>query len=125
MENMNLSDRPSISEKNLALVVYILYAACFFVGVSFFIAFIINYIKRGEIQDPIIKSHYAWQIGSAWVFLIGFILSVIGVLTVTFISGGAPGAILIAGFFVIANSLRFLYCIIKGILRLNDGKPMK
>lgn len=125
MENMNVSSPSGISEKNLALVIYLLYAACFFVGVSFFIAFIINYIKRGEITDPIIKSHYEWQIGSAWVFIFGFILSVIGVLALTFISRGAPFAILIAALLVIANGLWFLYCIIKGILRLNDGKSMR
>jgi uncharacterized membrane protein len=125
MENMNVSSPSGISEKNLALLIYVLYGACFFSGVSFLIAFIINYIKRGEIQDPIIKSHYDWQIGSAWLFLFGLVLSVIAVLTIIFISRGGPFAILIASFLVIANSLWFLYCIIKGILRLNDGKPMK
>ncbi len=125
MENMNVSSPSGISEKNLAMLIYVLYAACFFSGASFFIAFVINYIKRGDIQDPIIKSHYDWQIGSAWVFLFGFILSVIGVLTTTFIFRGSPIAMLIAGFLVVANGLWFLYCIIKGLLRLNDGKPIK
>ena len=100
------------SLKQLTLIVYILYALSAFVGLTAVAAIIINYIKREEAAGTWLESHFTWQIRTSWFALlwaaVGFITLILGV-----------GIIVLA-----ANSVWVIYRIIKGILNLNDGKPM-
>jgi len=98
--------------KNIALVVYILQALSFFTVITAVIALIINYIKKDDVQNTWVSSHFKWQIRTFWFGLlwtfVGLITSMIGI-----------------GYFIlIANAVWVIYRIIKGWLNLNDDKPM-
>ena len=100
------------SAKTLATLVYILQAASFIVGITYFAAIVINYVKRDEVRGTVAQSHFEWQIRTFWISLgvgiIGFILLVI-----------------VIGYFVLlANAIWVIYRIVKGWLYLNDNKPI-
>jgi uncharacterized membrane protein len=101
-----------LANKNITQIIYGLYAASVIVGVTFFVAIVLNYIKRDDVRGTYLDSHFRWQINTFWYSLL---YSVIGVLTM----------VLIVGFFVLgAAFIWFVYRIVKGWLRLNEGKPM-
>lgn len=100
------------SGKTLTTIVYALYAASFIVGITWFVAIIMNYVKREDVAGSYLESHFRWQIRTFWFSMLwatlGFVLSFIGI-----------------GFFVlIADGLWVLYRIVKGWLYLNDDKEM-
>ncbi len=98
--------------KTLTTILYALYAASFFVGITAIAAIIINYIKRDEVAGTYLESHFRWQMRTFWFGLLWLVLG--GLLTIVGV-----------GFFVlIANGIWMLYRVIKGYLNLNDGKPM-
>lgn len=100
------------SMKQLTQVVYALQAASFLVGVSLIAAVIVNYVKREDVAGTLYESHFTWQIRTFWWSLLW----------------GAIGAVLmivVVGFAVLAaDAIWFLYRVIKGWLRLSEGKPM-
>src|SRR5690606_33220226 len=65
--------------KQYNLISYILYILGFFLGVTPFIAIIMNYIKRDEMRGTWLESHVDWQIKTFWVSLLGYIVG--GLLT--------------------------------------------
>jgi uncharacterized membrane protein len=100
------------SAKTLATVIYALYAASYFVGVTAIVAIVMNYVKREDVAGTYLESHFRWQIRTFW---FGLLWGVLGAITL----------MLIVGWFVlIANGIWIIYRIVKGWLRLNDGKPM-
>ncbi len=99
-------------QKNVALLVYLLQGLAFFVGITYIIAVILNYIKQDEVKGTWLESHFRWQIRTFWFSALWFI---VGLLTV----------MLYIGMIVIfANMVWVIYRIIKGWLRLNDNKAM-
>jgi len=97
--------------KTTAMIVYILYLASLIAGITSIIGVIIAHIKKGSAVGTIYESHYGNQIVTFWVALV---LSIIGfVLTYVLI-----GFLVLFGVFV-----WFLYRTIKGLMRLNDGRP--
>jgi len=100
------------SLKNIATAVYALQAASFIFGITYFIAIIINYVKREDAQGTWIESHFRWQIRTFWFGLLWFVL------------GGLTFFIVIGWFILFAAALWLIYRILKGWLNLNDGKPM-
>ena len=100
------------SLKNIATAVYALQAASFIFGITYFIAIIINYVKRENAQGTWIESHFRWQIRTFWFGLLWFVL------------GGLTFFIVIGWFILFAAALWLIYRILKGWLNLNDGKPM-
>ena len=100
------------SEKKLTTIIYALYAASFFVGITVIVAIIMNYIKRDDVAGTFLESHFKWQIRTFW---FGFFWSIVGgALTLVFV-----------GYFVLgANVIWLIYRIVKGVLKLNDNKPM-
>ena len=100
------------SLKNITTVVYALQAAAFFVGITFLVAVVINYVKREETRGTFIESHFRWQIRTFWFSLLW---SVLGVISAT---------VVIGYFILLANFVWVIYRIVKGWLRLNDDKPM-
>lgn len=100
------------SGKTIALVVYILQAAGFFIGLTFIVGAIINYVKRGDVKGTWLESHFKWQLRTFW---FGILWNVIGVLTIVFTIGYLILAI---------NFFWMIYRIVKGFIRLNDRKSM-
>lgn len=80
------------------------------------IAVILNYLKRSDVRDTWLDSHFRWQIRTFWFALLWFAIS--GLLALTLI--GIPAAMLI----MLAAGLWVLYRIARGWLALNDRKPM-
>jgi uncharacterized membrane protein len=107
-----VSDTPLDSAKTLTTVVYALQAASFFFGITYIVAIIISYVKLDDVKGTWLESHFRWQIRTFWFSLLW----------------GAIGAItfiLIIGWFIlIADGIWVIYRIVKGWLRLNEGKEM-
>lgn len=100
------------SLRNIALAVYILYIVSYFVGITSLIGVIIAHVKRGDAAGTIYESHLRNQITVFWM---GLLLGIVGFL-LTFV---------VVGWFVLLGVFVWtLYRIIKGLLRLNDGRPM-
>lgn len=100
------------SEKNFAMIVYILQAVSIFVGVTALVGVIMNHVKSGSLTDPVIKSHNSWQIRTFWWMLLWSVIC-LGLATVT---------LGIGGFLLLIPAIWYIYRFIKGIMRLNDGK---
>jgi uncharacterized membrane protein len=99
-------------EKNITMAVYALQAAAFISGITVIAAVIINYIKKEDVQGTWLESHFRWQIRTFW---FGLFLGLIGGLTL----------ILGIGFVILAvDGIWFIYRIVKGWLRLSEGKEM-
>ena len=98
--------------RNLTQIVYVLYAASIFAGITAIVAIIINYLKRDEVAGTWLESHFRWQMRTFWFSIvwcvIGWITIIIGI---GFIIWG------IAGIWAI-------YRIVKGMLNFYDNKPM-
>jgi len=94
------------------MVGYALQAAAFFVGITYLAAVVLAYVKRDDAAGTWLASHYRWQIRTFWYSLLW---AVVGTLTL----------IIIVGFVILAaDALWVIYRIIKGWLRLTEGKPM-
>ena len=100
------------SAKTLTTVVYALQAASFFFGITYIVAIIISYVKLDDVKGTWLESHFRWQIRTFWFSLLW----------------GAIGAILlilIVGWFIlVADGIWVIYRIVKGWLRLNEGKEI-
>lgn len=100
------------SLKTLAMVVYALQAAGFFVGLTWIVAVVMNYVKKDEVAGTWLESHFRWQIRTFW---FGLLWGVVGGLL----------AVVVVGFAVLfAAAVWIIYRIVKGWLNLNDNKPM-
>ena len=98
--------------KNITTIVYALQAASFFFGITAIAAVIINYIKREDVRNTWIASHFRWQIRTFW---FGLLWGAIGGLTV----------IIGIGFVVLGvAALWLIYRVVKGWLRLSEDKEM-
>jgi uncharacterized membrane protein len=107
-----VADETIQKTKNVALVVYVLYALSFLWGVTAIAGVIIAYIKRDDVRGTWIESHFDWQIrtfwwGLAWT-VAGIVLALVGV-----------------GFLILlAVWIWAVYRVVKGWLRLNDGREV-
>lgn len=100
------------SEISLTTLVYALQAVSFFLGITYIAAVVINYVKRAEVQDTWLESHFRWQIRTFW---FSVLWSAIGVIT----------WIVFIGWIILGiNAIWVIYRIVKGWLCLADGKPM-
>ncbi len=98
--------------KTITTIVYALQAVSFFVGITFIAAVILNYVKKEDVQGTWLASHFRWQIRTFWY---GLMWGVLGVITF----------VLVVGYFIlITNAIWIVYRIIKGWLRLSEGKEM-
>jgi len=96
----------------LTHIIYALQAMSFFVGVTLIIGVIINYVKREDVKDSWLESHFVWQIRSFWYSLLWLTLG-----SLTFRQG-------IGQLILIAGSIWLIYRIIKGWLFLYDKKAL-
>ena len=100
------------SLKTVTAVVYALYAAAFFIGLTAIVAIVVNYVKLDDARGTWLESHFRWQIRTFWWSVVWFVL-------------GALTWIILVGWVVLGVAgIWFIYRIAKGWLNLNDGKPM-
>ena len=110
---MNVINPTENSAYKLTHVVYILQAVSFFnLGITLIIGVIINYVKRADVKDSWLASHYTWQIRSFWYSMLWLTLG-----SMTLQQG--IGKLILAG-----GSIWLIYRIIKGWLHLFDKKPL-
>ena len=100
------------SLKTLTMVVYALQAAGFFVGITWIVAVVINYVKKQEVKGTWLESHFRWQIRTFW---FGLLWGAIGVVLLL---------VLVGYFVLLANAVWIIYRIVKGWLNLNENKPI-
>lgn len=102
------------SEKQFAMIVYILQAVSVFIGITSIVGVIMNHVKSSSLTDPVIKSHNSWQIRTFWWMLVW----TVGCMIVTAITLG------LAGFLFIVPVVWYIYRVVVGILRLKEGKSI-
>lgn len=100
------------ANKTITTVIYALYAASIVFGITCIAAIIMNYIKKDDVAGTYLESHFRWQIRTFW---FGLLWGVVGLATIL---------IFIGWLVLIASSIWYIYRIVKGWLRLNDGKAM-
>ena len=100
------------SIKTMTHIVYGLQAASFIIGLTFFAAVIVNYIKREETTGTLYESHFRWQIRTFW---FGLLWSIIGF---------AATLIFIGFILLLINAIWILYRIIRGWITLSENRPM-
>ena len=99
--------------KQYNLITYILYLVGFVVGITGLIAIIMNYVKRNEMRGTWLKSHVDWQIKTFWYSLIGYVLGLI------------LSVILIGYLLILVVFVWHVYRLVKGLIALNDNKPIQ
>ncbi|WP_251977185.1 DUF4870 family protein [Salinicola avicenniae] len=103
---------PMVNSSSMALIVYVLYLAGFLTGITAVIGLILAHVNKGEEQNPMLLSHYRFQIRTFWW---GLLWMTLGMIT---------SAIFI-GFFVMAFwAIWTIYRCVKGLTRLNRGQPI-
>ncbi len=104
--------QPTEEQKNLVLVVYILQALSFLVGVTFIAAVIVDYVKRDELRGTWLETHVNWQIRTFWWALLWMVIG-----TILFV-------VVIGGLIMLAATVWVIYRIVRGWLAFNDGKAL-
>jgi uncharacterized membrane protein len=103
--------QPMVSNTTLALIVYVLYFAGYFTGITAVVGVIVAHVQSGE-REPLLDSHYRFQIYTFWV---GLLYIVVG----TALSFVLIGFVVLLWWFIWS-----LVRNVKGILALNEGKPI-
>lgn len=98
--------------KTLTMVIYALYAASYITLVSGLAGIILNYLKRNEVADSWVATHFNWQIHTFWISL-G--VTVVGIVTTP---------ILIGFVILFGNAVWVAYRLIKGFIFLYEDKPL-
>jgi uncharacterized membrane protein len=105
------TQQPIVSNTSMALIVYILYFAAYFVGITAIVGVIIAHVQKGS-GDAMLESHYDFQIRTFWV---GVLYVVVG----TVLAWVLIGFLILAWWFIWS-----LIRNIKGILALNENRPI-
>lgn len=130
MPGQIISTVPQDSLVRLTHVIYTLHAlsvvmgflgsafiiTAFLTGWPSIIAVIINYIKRGDVYDTYLDSHFSWQIRTFWYAL--FWLTIAAILFMTVIG------IVLAYIIAVGAGIWISYRIIRGWITLNEGRSM-
>lgn len=99
-----------VEAKRITLLVYILQAASFVVGITYPAAMVINYLKWPLVADTWLETHFRWQVNTFWFSLLW----------------GVVGWLLVfiwIGYLVwVANTLWVIYRIAVGWLALNENR---
>jgi uncharacterized membrane protein len=104
------------SAKNLTAIVYALQAIGFLLGITWMVAIIVNYVKKEDVKGTWLESHFRWQIRTFWFGLLWALLAFLFIITII---GWFVGM-----FILMVDGTWIIYRIVKGWLRLNDGKQM-
>ncbi|GAA4401041.1 DUF4870 family protein [Quisquiliibacterium transsilvanicum] len=105
--------------RRVALFDYVLHIAGLLLsmGLLSVVALIVNYVKRDDARGTIYESHMNWMISTFWWTLFWLVVSFIPSLVLSVVSFG------LLSFLFIVPGLWYLYRMIKGLLRLLDGRP--
>lgn len=112
MADIVLNETDEKKLRDLALLVYVLQAVGFVVGITWIVAVVINYVKIDAARDTWLETHFNWQIRTFW---FGFVGWIVGMVTTK---------ILIGWLLLAAITIWTIYRVVKGWLYLNDRKPM-
>ena len=105
------TQRPVVSDGTLALIVYVLYCLGYFTVFSALVGVIIAHVKVDD-SDPMLRSHYQFQIRTFWIGLLYFAI-------------GLPLCLVLIGIPILVWWLVWsLTRIIKGMMALNENKPI-
>ena len=98
--------------KTVATVVYALQAAGFFLGITWIVAVIVDYVKKDDAAGTWLESHFRWQIRTFWWGLLWGVI-------------GAVLLLVLVGYLVlVANAVWIIYRIVKGWLRLSERREV-
>jgi uncharacterized membrane protein len=100
------------SLKTVATVVYALQAVGFFIGITWIVAIVMDYVKKDEAKGTWLESHFRWQIRTFWFGLLWGVLGAILLL------------VLVGWFVLLADAIWIIYRIVKGWLNLAENKPI-
>jgi uncharacterized membrane protein len=103
--------QPMVSNTQVALIVYILYLASYVIGITALVGVIIAHVQIGT-ADPMLRTHYQWQIRTFWIGLLCFVVGVVLCLVLI--------GILVLLFWLVWTLVRT----IKGMLALNENRPV-
>lgn len=134
MAELTASHTASPAKPNLITLTYVMYAmhafsalmgvlspvavlTAFLTGWPSIIAVIINYIKNDDVRGTYLESHFSWQRRTFWYALLWVIVA--GLLIFTFI--GIPIAMVLA----FGVGIWIIYRIIRGVMALMAGKPVR
>ncbi len=112
MSNQSPGSNDTEAAKKIVTLVYALQAASFLLALTFIAAVIVNYVKKDDVVDTCLASHFRWQIRTFWFALLWTVLGFI-----TLLLG-------IGYLILIAVAAWVIYRIVKGWLALADNKPM-
>ena len=105
------NERPIVSDDILAVAVYVLYGVGYFTGISALIGVIIAHLKIDD-ADPVLQSHYRFQIRTFWIGL--------AYLAISF-----PLCLVLIGFpLMVWWFVWSVIRIVKGALLLTEHKPI-
>lgn len=132
---------PSSREFTFVGIAYGLHVTGLFLMWPSFIGIVLDYLKRGDVEGTILESHYTWLIRTFWLSLLWG-----GLILAAMLSQILPGAMQVADLARSGNYLsipwRFLgaailggigisavwfwtfYRLVRGILRLSDGRAV-
>jgi uncharacterized membrane protein len=107
------NQRPIVSDNMVAVGVYLLYFTGYFTVITAIMGVIIAYVKVDDDDtDPVLRSHYRFQIRTFW---IGLLYNAIGI----------PLCLVLIGFPILAWWLIWsLVRIVKGMLLATEHKPI-
>jgi len=98
--------------RDMATLVYALYAASILMGITLLGGLVIAYLKRDDAAGIWLESHYRWQIRTFWWSLLWGAI-------------GAVTSLILVGFAVLlAAAVWFIYRVAKGWLALREGKTI-
>ena len=110
-----------MSDRNVLNVMYLLHAlAPFTAWLLAIVAVIVGMVKRADVRGTYLESHVSWLsrtfwFGLLWIAVSGLITLILVITIVGILIWWLPWAVLF---------LWYLYRVIKGWLKLNDGQPI-
>jgi len=106
--------------RKVTLVDYLLHIAglLFSMGLLSVVALIINYVKRDDATGTIYRSHMDWMISTFWWTLFWVVVAFVPSMLLAVVSFG------LLSFLFVIPGLWYLYRMVKGLLRLTDGRPV-
>ena len=111
-QSVAMDDERTKSARTIATVIYGLQALGFFFVIPTIVAIVMAHVKMSDARGTWVESHFRWQIRSFW---FGVLWGIIGLVLVFWIVGY---------FILIAAAIWLIYRVVKGWLRLYDGKEM-
>lgn len=102
-------------ERTMVKITYALFALSIFIQLLAIVACIIAYIKREDVKETYLATHYDWLIKTFWI-LLGVGVGCVLLMILSFGLGTGLSVVLIIG-----AGIWYLYRVIKGFLKFNDA----